>query len=164
MSEPVLTAQEVLKWNEATSSSWRKFLAENPAILAIPCDIANTKTVADLLQHIVAVELRFAERIAHLPETPYEQVANDSVEALYATHDKAIALFQQSLAADINWDQSIDFTTRSYGAMRASLKTIFFHAILHGLRHYAQLSTLVRQHGYKPTWQSDYLMMGVQRI
>ncbi len=71
MSEPVLTAQEVLKWNEATSNYWRKFLGENPAILAIPCDIAGTKSVAELLQHIVAVELRYAERIAHLPETYY---------------------------------------------------------------------------------------------
>jgi uncharacterized damage-inducible protein DinB len=164
MSEPVLTAHEVLKWNESTSNYWRKFLADNPATLPIPCDIANTKTVADLLQHIVAVELRYAERIAHLPETAYEQIPNDSVEALYATHDKAIALFKQALGADTNWDQTIDFTTRSLGTMRASLKTIFFHATLHGLRHYAQLGTLVRQHGYKPAWLGDYLMMGVERI
>jgi uncharacterized damage-inducible protein DinB len=164
MSEPVLTAHEVLKWNESTSNYWRKFVADNPAILAIPCDIASTKTVAELLQHIVAVELRFAQRIARLPETAYEQIANDSVETLYVTHDKAIALFKKTLAADINWDETIDFTTRSYGSMRASLKTMFFHATLHGLRHYAQLSTLVRQQGYKPAWLGDYLMMGVERI
>jgi uncharacterized damage-inducible protein DinB len=164
MSEPVLTAQEVLKWNESTSNYWRKFVADNPAILAIPCDIASTKTVAELLQHIVAVELRFAQRIARLPETAYEQIANDSVEALYATHDKAIALFKQTLAADTDWNQTIEFATRSYGTMRASLKTIYFHATLHGLRHYAQLSTLVRQEGYKPAWLGDYLMMGVERI
>ncbi len=97
MSEPVLTAQEVLKWNEATSNYWRKFLADNPAILAIPCDIASTKTVAELLHHIVAVELRWAERIARIPETPFEQVSQDSIEALYATHDKAIALLKQTL-------------------------------------------------------------------
>jgi uncharacterized damage-inducible protein DinB len=164
MREPVLTAHEVLKWNEATSSYWRKFLTDNPAILAIPCDIASTKTVAQLLQHIVAVELRYAERIAHLPETPYEQIPNDSVETLYATHDRAIALYKQALAADTNWEETIEFTTRSYGTMRASLKTIYFHAMLHGIRHYAQLSTLVRQQGYKPAWLGDYLMMGVERI
>ena len=164
MSEPVLTAQEVLKWNEATSNYWRKFLADNPAILSIPCDIANTKTIAELLHHIVAVELRWAERIARIPETPFEQVSQDSIEALYATHDKAIALLKQALAADIDWNQTIEFTTRSYGAMHGSLKTIYFHGTMHSIRHYAQLSTLVRQHGYKPAWLGDYLMMGVERI
>jgi uncharacterized damage-inducible protein DinB len=48
--------------------------------------------------------------------------------------------------------------------MRASLKTNYFHAMLHSIRHYAQLSTLVRQHGHKPAWPGDYLMMGVERI
>ena len=79
MSEPVLTAQEALKWYESTSDHWRGFLSENPKILALPCDIANTSTVGQLLQHIVAVELRYAERIASHPETTYEQVPYDSV-------------------------------------------------------------------------------------
>ncbi|WP_263367115.1 DinB family protein [Edaphobacter bradus] len=164
MSEPILTAQDVLKWYETTSDHWRKFLAEHPDILAIPCDIANTKTIAEFMQHIVAVELRYAERIAHIPETPYEQVAYDSVEALYATHDRATQILKRALAANHDWSEMIEFQTRSYGSLRASLKTIYFHALLHSLRHYAQLGTLVRQHGYKPTWPGDYLFIGVERV
>jgi uncharacterized damage-inducible protein DinB len=164
MSEPVLTAQETLKWYESTSDHWRKFLTENPAILAISCDIANTKCVAELMQHIVAVELRWAERLARTPETPYEQVPYDTVDVLYATHDRATEIIKQVLAANTDWDQIIEFQTRTYGAAKASLKTILFHALLHSIRHYAQLATLVRQHGYKPTLPGDYLLMGVQRI
>jgi uncharacterized damage-inducible protein DinB len=48
--------------------------------------------------------------------------------------------------------------------MRASRKTIFFHAMLHSIRHYAQLATLVRQRGIKPDWPMDYLIMGAERI
>jgi uncharacterized damage-inducible protein DinB len=164
MSEPALTAQDVLKWYEATSENWRKFLAENPAILAIPCDIANAKTVAEFMQHIVAVELRWAERIVRTAETPFEQVAFDSVDVIYATHDHATEIFKQALAADIDWNQIIEFQTRTYGGARATLKTIYFHALLHTIRHYAQLGTLVRQHGYKFTSPGDYLLMGVERI
>ena len=164
MSEPVLTAQDVLGWYETTSDHWRKFLTENPAILAISCDIAGASTVAQLMQHIVAVELRWAERLARIPETSFEQVPYDSVDALYATHDRATAVIRQVLAADTDWDQIIDFQTRTYGPARASLKTILFHDLLHSLRHYAQLGTLVRQHGYKPTWQGDYLFMGIQLV
>jgi uncharacterized damage-inducible protein DinB len=164
MSEPVLTAQEVLKWNETTSDLWRKFLTEHPDILALTCDIASTTTVAQLLQHIVAVELRYAERIAHIPETPYDQVPYDSVEAIYATHDRAIEILKRALTANHDWSETIEFQTRTYGLMRTTLKTIYFHALLHSIRHYAQLGTLARQHGYKPTWLGDYLMMGVQRV
>lgn len=165
MPEPILTAEEALKWNENTSNQWRKFLTENPAILALPCDIArNTTAVAQLLQHIVAVELRWAQRLLRIPETPFEKVPFDSVEAIYATHDCAIDLLKQSLADNTNWDDIIEFQTRSYGAMRGSLKTIYFHAVFHSIRHYAQLATLVRQHGYQPNWLGDYLLMGVERL
>jgi uncharacterized damage-inducible protein DinB len=164
MSEPVLTAHEVLNWNEKTSNQWRKFLAANPDVLAIPCDVAGTKTVAEFLQHIVAVELRWAERIAHLPETTYEQVPYDSIDNLYATHDKAIAILKQTLAANTDWNQSIEFVTRTYGPASSTAKTMYFHALLHSIRHYAQLGTLLRQNGYNLNWLGDYLAMGWSRL
>ena len=116
MSQPVLTAEEVLRWNEATSAAWRKLLGEHPELLAAFCDIAKTSTIAQLLQHIVAVELRYAERLAGFPETPYEQIPFDTVEKIYATHDRAVALFRQSLAADLDWDRVMEFTTRRRGS------------------------------------------------
>ena len=163
MSEPVLTARETLKWFETTSNNWRKLLTANPDILSISCDIANSVTVAQVLQHLVAVELRWAERIARLPETDFDQVPFGSVDAIYATHDRALDIYHQSLAADLDWDQIIDFITRTYGPASASRKTIFFHGMFHSIRHYAQLSTLIRQHGYKTDWGGDYLFMGLIR-
>jgi uncharacterized damage-inducible protein DinB len=163
MSEPVLTAHETLKWFETTSTNWQKLLTAKPDILALSCDIAGAATVAQVLQHIVAVELRWAERIARLPETDFDQVPFGSVDAIYATHDRALGIYHQSLAADLDWDQIIDFITRSYGPASASRKTMFFHAMFHSIRHYAQLGTFIRQHGYKADWPGggDYLFMGV---
>lgn len=163
MSQPVLSAEEVLRWNESTSGAWRKLLGEHPEILALPCDVARTSSVAELLQHIVAVELRYAERIAGVPETDYEAIRFDTVENIYATHGRAVALFRQSLAEDLDWERVIEFTTRSAGKARASLKTILFHALLHSQRHYAQLGTLVRKHGYQNPLPGDYLFMGMIR-
>lgn len=163
MSEPVLTAEEVLRWNESTSAAWRTLLDERPELLTLSCDIAKTSIVAQLLQHIVAVELRYAERLAGVPETDYEQIPYDTVEKIYATHDRAVQLFRQALASDLDWDKVIEFTTRSRGAVKASLKTILFHALLHSQRHYAQLGTLMRQHGHAVERPADYLFMGIIR-
>jgi uncharacterized damage-inducible protein DinB len=164
MSEPVLTTEELIAWNETTSQNWRKFLSDHPDLLDKPCDIAGAKTVAELLQHIVAAELRYSQRLNDLPITDYSEIPFDSVDSIYATHSRAIELFRQALAADTNWNEEIDFPTRSVGRLRSSRKFILFHSLLHGIRHYAQLSTLVRQYGVRPDWLMDYLAMHMERI
>jgi uncharacterized damage-inducible protein DinB len=158
MSDMSLSGVEVLQWVDETSTQWFKFLAENPAILALPCDIMNVKSVAELLQHIVAVELRFAQRLAGEEITLYEQIPYSSVEELASTHKKAHTLYVELLnTPDFAWDEETDFVTRSAGTFKCSRRKLFFHGNLHAIRHYAQLATLVRQHGYKPGWQMDIM-------
>jgi uncharacterized damage-inducible protein DinB len=158
MSEVPLSGAEVLQWVDETSTQWFKFIAENPAILALPCDIMNVKSVAELLQHIIAVELRFAERLHGKEPSVYTDIPYGTVEEIAATHRRAAALFQELLdLPEYPWDEEVDFVTRSAGTFKASRRKLFFHAQLHGIRHYAQLATLVRQHGYKPGWQMDIM-------
>jgi uncharacterized damage-inducible protein DinB len=163
MTQPVLTAEEILAWNEMTAQGWRQLLTSHPELLTQPCDMAGTKTVAELLQHIVAVQLRYAERLADLPVSDYAAIPFDSAESIYAIHDRTIAIFQQLLASDIDWNEPFEFTTRTMGPARSNRKTILFHALLHGIRHYAQLATLVRQCGVQPGWPMDYLAMRMER-
>jgi uncharacterized damage-inducible protein DinB len=162
MSQPVLTAQDLIAWLEKTSTGWRQLLIKHPELFTLPCDIMGVKTVAELLQHIVAVELRYAQRLADLPASDYANIPFNSVESIYATHDHAITIFQQLLASDIDWNASIEFATRSMGQARSARKTILFHALLHSIRHYAQLATLARQHGVKPDWPMDYIFMDIE--
>jgi len=160
MSQPILSAEEILAWNDKTAQGWRQLVTNHPELLTQPCDIAGTKTVAELLQHIVAAQLRYAERLAGLPISDYATIPFDSVESIYAIHDWAVTIFQQLCASnDIDWNEPIDFTTRTMGSLRSNRKTILFHALLHGIRHYAQLASLVRQCGIKPDWPMDYLFM-----
>lgn len=164
MPQPILTAEDVIAWHKKSSQEWRKLITDHPEVLTLPCDIAGTRTAGELLQHIVAAELRYAERLADLPVSDYAAVPFDSAESLYATHDRAAALFKQLLASDIDWDEKIEQMTRSIGPIRSTRKAVLFHAHLHGIRHYAQLSTLVRQHGIKQNWPLDYLAMHAERL
>ena len=124
----------------------------------------NIGTVGALLQHIVAVELRYAERLADRPVTEYADVPYDSADALYATHAKAFALLGEQLAGDVDWGEWVELQTRSMGAARSTRKTVLFHVLLHSVRHYAQLATLVRQNGIPPGEPMDYLMMQLERV
>lgn len=164
MAQPALTAEEMLAWLEMTSNKWRALVEEHPEILNLPCDVMEVGTVDRLLQHIVAVEVRYAEQLSGLPMTEYAEIPFDSAAAIYATHERAVGLIRAQLASDVDWDQKVDFKTRTLGLMRSSRKTALFHAMLHAMRHYAQLATLVRQHGIKPGWAMDYVMMDVERV
>jgi uncharacterized damage-inducible protein DinB len=164
MAQPALNAEETIAWLEATSKHWRALIEEHPEILELPCDVLGVGTVGGLLQHIVAVELRYAEQLSGLPPSDYSTIPFDSAEAIYATHDRAMKMVRELLASGVDWDSRFDFVTRSMGPARSKRKTILFHALMHGIRHYAQLATLVRQHGIKPGWQMDYLAMDMERV
>ena len=164
MTQPALTAAEVMAWLDKTSSKWRDLIEAHPEILEMPCDVMGVSTAGGLLQHIVAVELRYAEQLCGNPPTEYARIPFDTAEAIYATHHRAMAMLRGLLASGVDWDERIDFVTRSMGPARASRKTILFHAMLHGIRHYAQLATLVRQQGVKPDWPMDYLFMDMERV
>jgi uncharacterized damage-inducible protein DinB len=159
MAQPALTADEMLAWLETTSKNWRALIEAHPEVLALPCDVIGVGTVGALLQHIVAVELRYAEQLSGLPPTEYAMIPFDSAAAIYATHDRAIKMYRGLLESGLDWEEKFAYVTRSMGPARSKRKTILFHALMHAIRHYAQLATLVRQHGIKPGWPMDYLVM-----
>jgi uncharacterized damage-inducible protein DinB len=164
MNQPGLSADELIAYVDCTAAGWRDLIVKHPDVLALPCDIMETGTVGALLQHIVAAQLRYAERLAELPVSDYSEVAFDSAEAIYRTHQRAIELFRQQLAKPVDWEERVEIVTRRRGPARTSRRTILLHALLHAIRHYAQLATLVRQHGIAPGWPMDYLFMDIELI
>jgi uncharacterized damage-inducible protein DinB len=155
-----LTGSELLAWVEQTSTGWRHLVDEHPEMLSLPCDVRETSTVAGLLQHIVAVELRYAQRLSEMKQSSYDEIGFSSGKELFATHDRAMALLNELLSRDeIRWEEKIEFATRSAGTLQATRRVVLVHLLMHSIRHYAQLATLVRQHGIVPNWQMDYLFM-----
>ena len=160
MSELNITGEELLAWNDVTARKWRDFVTLHPLLLTAPCDIREAATAGQLLQHIVAVELRYAQRLKGLPETDYADVPYRTGDEILATHDHAVALLRIVMAdPNFDWEKEIEFTTITMGKLKAPRKTIFLHALMHSIRHYAQLATLARQNGFKPDWAMDYLYM-----
>ncbi len=159
-----VSAEKLVAWNDATAQHWRDFIHANPPIFALLCDIRNGKTVADTLQHIVAVELRYAQRLAGLPESPYEEIPKKSIDSLMTAHELAVGLIRSLLAnSDYDWSTELTVDTIAAGRLRTSREAVLVHLTLHSIRHYAQLATLARQQGFKPTWPMDYLFTAAQR-
>jgi uncharacterized damage-inducible protein DinB len=159
-----LSAEEILHWNDTTAKQWHTLLNQHPEALALPCDIRECATVAEVLQHIVAAELRYAERLSDEPITDYADIPKSDAAAIFATHDCAMAKVRALLADEAyDWEREVPFVTRSAGTLIATRRTFLFHALLHSVRHYAQLATLLRHQGIKADLPMDYLFMAVRQ-
>jgi uncharacterized damage-inducible protein DinB len=159
MSVCALSCAEMLAYNQDSSSRWEQWFARNPAALNLPCDVMNVGTVRMLVQHIFAVELRFSQRLLDEPPSDYANLPADSLEKLLSIHAGAAANFETFLATANGpmMEEVIEVVTRTAGKLHASRRAIFVHAMLHSIRHWAQLATLLRQQGMKTDWPQDYL-------
>lgn len=158
-----LTAEELLAWVDRTALGWRGLLTAHPEALGFPCDVRESQSVGDLVHHIVGAELRYAERLCGVKESAYEAIPKGTAETLYASHDRAMAMIRTILLEErVDWEELLEFSTRSAGVLRAIRRTVLVHVLMHSVRHYAQLATVVRQGGVKADWGMDYLFMGVR--
>jgi uncharacterized damage-inducible protein DinB len=153
-----LKLSELLAYAEGESNRWRKWFADNPSALDVKLDIAQAKDARNLVLHIIAVDLRYAERLLGESITEYEDMPSDITE-LFAISERAFQKLKKFLDAtqEDEWTQVIEFPTRSMGTLRASRRKIFIHTLLHSARHWAQLATTLRSSGYKQDWPHDFL-------
>ena len=77
---------ELLAWNDDAAHNWKNHLEANPALLAVACDIGNTGNVLGFARHIWGVELRWANRLAHLEN---KELATGPLDTLFSMHTEA---------------------------------------------------------------------------
>src|ERR1700691_3964256 len=92
-----LSAEELIAWNDATANHWHAFFSANPAALELPCDIHDSATVAHFLQHIVAAQLRHAQRLAGQPIDDYAAIPGLTPAEFLASHTRTLALLRPLL-------------------------------------------------------------------
>jgi len=159
-----LSFAEMLDANERETTKWQSWFERQPAeLLDLPLDIALAKNVREFLLHIFAVELRYAERLTDSAITEYEAIPTGSVRDLFSVGARARGLYREYLsrATDADLTRVMEFPTRTAGVLRASRRKMFAHAMLHGVRHWAQLATALREKGRGTDWGHDFLFSDV---
>ncbi len=159
MTTAAITLEELLADNEAATKKWQAWLATNPAALDIPCAIYDSGTVRGLLKHIFAVELRHSQRLLGEEVASYDAIPVGSLDDLMAVHAHATQNLRKFLSSanDAALLEVIPLQTVSAGTLHASRRKLFAHIQLHAMRHWAQLSSLLRESGYKTDWPKDFL-------
>ena len=155
-----VTMQELLAWNKEAAKFWKAHLEVNPALLEVPCTIGNTGTVQGFVRHVWGAEVRWSDHLAGTHLTAWEEMPAGPLEALYALHERAVAKFDELLAApEVSWSDSL---VMNYQWLPEELRTLsrrkaLAHALTHSQRHWAQLATLAREAGFPSEFGGDLL-------
>jgi uncharacterized damage-inducible protein DinB len=157
---PALTFEELFRWNDEASQWWKAHLDANPTLLELPCGIGGAANVQALVRHIWGAELRWAHRLAQLPEVVPEDMPVGPLDTLYAMHSQAREILEKLLADPTqDWDAMYTLTANWLPPEKRNhtRRKIMGHALLHAQRHWAQLATLVRAAGFPSGFGGDLL-------
>lgn len=156
-----LTFRELLDYTASETRRWRDWLEKQPPeVLDLPVGTGRTATVRGLVHHTIVVERRYTNRLRGEPVTTYESVPSDPIAETFRVFEKGRADLDGWLASatDADLAQRMDFQTISAGELSASARKVVVHLLLHGVRHWAQLATSLRQQGHSTDWHHDILM------
>lgn len=114
--------------------------------------------------HIFAVELRYAQRLRDEEVTPWEGFPQTSIEDVFELGDNARAQLVDFLtsAPESELDRVLTFQTLTAGTVTASKHKIASNVFLHGIRHWGQIATVLRQQGFSEQWSHDMLLSSVK--
>ena len=132
-----------------------RFFARHPQALGLPLDIAGS--VRKLILHIFAVELFFANAVSGNPQVDVEKFPNSSLDDLFGISQRATDVYREFFAnaKPEDWAEVIRVGAREW---KASRRKMVAQALTHSIRHWAQISTYLRQQGLKQEWSHDLLM------
>ena len=91
--------------------------------------------------------------------TSYDKLPTGSLDELFGVHSRARKNIDQWLAKTDERDMAkvLTFPTITAGTLTASKRKCMIHALLHGVRHWAQMANTLRIKGHKQDWGHDFL-------
>ncbi|MDB4899366.1 MAG: DinB family protein [Gemmatimonadetes bacterium] len=158
---PGLAFRELLDYSATENERWHRWFATQPAeLLDLRFAGPPISTVRRLVQHVAFVEHRYSAIIPGRPVPSPQATDVDDVDTIFAYLAESRRELEVSIAEAMEGglDRAIEFTTMSAGVQRGSARKLIAHAIVHGIRHWAQLATVLREQGHPTDWGHDLLL------
>lgn len=150
----------LLAYTEAEHAKWRQFFVLQPEALDLPCDVAGSGTIRELVFHIFAVNLNFAHMLLGLERPDFKALPHATLDELYAIDEegtrKLHSFLKEARPEDWSAKASLGFVK-----LDVTKRKMLTQAMLHGVHHRAQLATALRQHGRKQDWIHDFVLSDV---
>jgi uncharacterized damage-inducible protein DinB len=160
VSPDALSFTDLMAYTDEETRRWEAWFRDaGPATLAVSLGEGRWKTVGELIYHVFMVERRYAERLLGEPVTPYASEPPRELDEIFAGYPEARRRLERFVAEarPEEWGQMLTFETILAGTFSASGRKIVAHSLLHGIRHWAQIATALRQAGHGEQWMHDFV-------
>lgn len=152
-----ISFEELLAYDEEQIERWHEFFAKRSHLLKL--EVSATDDIAGLLLHVFTATYRSAERLLGQPMTPNSEFKHGNVDELFAIAGGAHRKLREYLATAT--PESIaevhTFPSHTLGEFKATPKKLLTHALVHGIRHWAQVARVLREHGQRADFSHDFL-------
>ena len=104
--------------------------------------------VGELIRHIFSAEKRYIERLSDRPMTDTAAIPANDIEALSQLGQQSRRELREFIEAftSEDWDTPREFKLMS-SFLTATPKKIVIHVLVHEIRHWAQIATVLRAQG-----------------
>ncbi|MGH9689108.1 MAG: DinB family protein [Candidatus Acidiferrales bacterium] len=147
-----LTMNELIEYTDWERQKWHDRLRqagdESLKLAAGPNGDGRFERVGDLIRHIFSAEKRYVERLLNQPLTDTSVIAAEKIGALFEFGRKSRKCLKEFLA-DFpvkEWEAPKQFMILDYKTT-ATPRKIITHVLMHEIRHWAQIGTLLRLNG-----------------
>jgi uncharacterized damage-inducible protein DinB len=147
-----LSLNDLIEYTDWERGKWFDWLRERGdqvlKISAGPHGDGRFESVGELVRHIFSAEKRYVERLSGRSLTDTASVPNDNIEALFQFGRQSRNEFAELVEAfpSQEWDTPKDFKILNF-SVRTTPKKIVAHVLMHEIRHWAQIATLLRLNG-----------------
>ena len=148
---------DLIAYTDWQRQKWQAILRQHPEALQSSAGShgdGRFTTIGDLVRHIFSAEKRYIDRLSNRQLTDPASIPNDDVEALFGFGRQSHHDFMQFLDSfpATEWDTAQEHTILSH-KLRLTPRKIVVHVVLHEIRHWAQIATLLRLNGTKIEFQ-----------
>jgi uncharacterized damage-inducible protein DinB len=147
-----VSLSELMEFTQWERCQWRERLsAHGDAALGTsvgPHGDGRIATVGELIKHIFIAEKHHVDRLSNRPITDVSRIPGDTVDKLFAFGERTrrdLAVFVAAEPAD-DWDVPREYNINGK-MVSVTPRKFIAHILLHEVRHWAQIATLLRLNG-----------------
>jgi len=162
MSEgPGVSFADLFAYEEEEASHWEEWFRANSAALSARVELKHT--LRNKLFHIFSVAQRNAERLLGEEMTPDQDLEARTLDQLFDIGRLARQKYRQYLATATDEQLAIPHKYSSFtiGEFTATPRKLLLHGVVHSIRHWGQIATLLRQQGYTVNFTHDVIFSEV---
>jgi len=155
---PALGYFELLAYTDEETRRWRAYFDQNPKALDVPIG-GERKDVRGLVTHIFVSEYRWGQYLVGEHRTSPDSFKPQNIDEMWAIYATARKRIETWLAGATPEELAQILTVKSvtYGETSVSKRKILSHSMIHGIRHWAQIATALRQGCFVSDWSHDMM-------